>query len=129
MNKLSKKILIVDDDANIREAVRIALEEYDYLNAEVTECADVTSGIQQMEEINPDIVILDLHMPDKTGFDFMNIVRKNARLSNTKIIMITADDSLVNIFKAEEKGIEAYHILGKPFNISDLQALVLRLSL
>jgi DNA-binding response OmpR family regulator len=129
MTKPTKKILIVDDDADIRESVRLTLEEQDYLNVEVTESADVVSGIQQMKDINPDIVILDLHMPNKTGFDFMDIVNKTKRFDKTKVIMLTADDTLGNIFKAEHKGIGAYHFIGKPFNISELQALVLSLSL
>jgi len=107
----------------------MTLEEQDYMNVEVIESADVASGIRQMEVSNPDIVILDLHMPNKTGFDFMDIVHKNKRFIKTKVIMLTADDTLDNIFKAGGKGIGAYHFLGKPFNISDLQALVLSLSL
>jgi DNA-binding NtrC family response regulator len=129
MTKPTKKILIIDDDASIRDAIRLTVEEQNFLNVEVTESADVTSGIQQMKDIRPDIVILDLHMPDKTGFDFMDIVHKNKLLHKTKVIMLTADNTLVNLFKAEHKGIGAYHFLGKPFNISDLQALVLDLSL
>src|SRR5665811_1296916 len=92
MAKPTKKILIIDDDANIREAVRLTVEEQDFLNIEVTESADVASAIQQMKAINPDIVILDLHMPDKTGFDFMDIVHKNKLLGKAKVIMLTADD-------------------------------------
>lgn len=129
MTKPIIKILIVDDDAAIREAVRLTLEEQDYLNVTVTESIDVASGILQMKAIHPDIVILDLHMPDKTGFDFMDIVHMDKRLAKTKVIMLTADDNLANIFKAEDKGIGAFHFLGKPFNISELQALVLGLSL
>lgn len=129
MPKLTVKILIVDDDEAIREAVRMSLEEQDYLNIEFTESADVAGGIQQMKASQPDILILDLHMPGKTGFDFMDIVREDKRLAKTKVIMLSADDSLDNIFKAEAKGIGVYHFLGKPFNVSDLQALVLSLSL
>jgi DNA-binding NtrC family response regulator len=129
MTKPTKKILIIDDDASIREAVRLTVEEQDFLDVEVTESADVASGIQQMKAINPDIVILDLHMPGKTGFDFMDIAHKNKLLAKSKVIMLTADDTLGNLFKAEHKGIGAYHFLGKPFNVSDLQALVLDLSL
>lgn len=129
MTKPTKKILIIDDDASIREAVRLTVEEQDHVTVEVTESADVASGIQQMKAINPDIVILDLHMPDKTGFDFMDIVHKDKLLAKAKVIMLTADDTLGNLFKAEHKGIGAYHFLGKPFDISELQALVLDLSL
>ena len=126
--KQTKKILIVDDDAYCREAVRLALEEQGYLNVEVTESANVASGIQQMKDITPDIVILDLHMPGKNGFDFMDIVHKNKWSPNTKVIMLSADGSMENVLKAEKKGIGAYNFLSKPFNISDLQALVLSLS-
>jgi DNA-binding response OmpR family regulator len=129
MTKPTKKILIIDDDADIRASVRLAVEEQDYLNVDVTESADVDSGIQQMIDTHPDIVILDLQMPNKTGFDFMDIAQKNKLLAKTKVIMLTANDTLSNIFKAEDKSIGAYHFLGKPFNVSDLQALVLSLSL
>ncbi len=127
--KPTKKILIVDDDADIRNAVRLAVEEQDYLIIQVTESADVTSGIQQMKQVKPDIVILDLHMPDKTGFDFMKMMKGYKHLADTKVIMLTADDTIANILKAEHGGINAFHFLAKPFDISDLQALVLSLSL
>ena len=129
MTKPTRKILIIDDDADIREAVRLSVEEQDFLNIEVTECADVASGVEQMKDINPDIVILDLHMPNETGFDFMDIVHKSKHLAKAKIIMLTADNTLENMFKAEKRGIGVFHFLGKPFNISELQALVLDLSL
>ncbi len=129
MPKPTRKILIVDDDASIREAVRLAIEEQDFVNIDVTESADVASGIQQMKKVNPHIIILDLHMPDKSGFDFMEIVHKNKRFAHTKVIMLSADDTIDNIFIAEYKGIGAFYFLGKPFNVSELQALVLNLSL
>ncbi len=129
MTKPVKKILIVDDDAGSREAVRLALEEQDYLNIEFAESSDVTAALKQMKDIKPDIIVLDLHLPGKNGFEFMDIVHKNKLLGSTEVIMLTADDTLENVFKAEYKGIKTYHFLGKPFNISDLQALVISLSL
>ena len=127
MSKPKKKILIVDDDAHIRESVRLAVQEQDFLDVDVVESSNVASGINQLEKIKPDIVILDLHMPDKSGFDFLDIMRKDKRFANTKVIMLSADDTFKNIFKAEDKGIDAYYFLGKPFNISDLQAMVLEI--
>ncbi len=129
MNKPKKRILIVDDDSGVRESVRLAIEEQDYLDFEVTESSDVASGIEQLKKFKPDIVILDLHMPDKTGFDFMDIMREDNNLAEAKVIMLSADDTHKNIFKAEARGIGAFHFIGKPFNISDLQAMVLSLSL
>lgn len=127
MTKPTIKVLIVDDDAATRESIRLALEEQDYIAIEATECASVASGIQQARDINPDVVILDLHMPNKNGWDFMNILHKNIRLAKTRVIMLTADDTNYNSFQAEKKGIGAYQFLAKPFNISELQALVLNL--
>lgn len=124
-----KKLLIVDDNASIRDAIRLAIEEQDFVAFDITESPDVASAIIQMNAINPDIVILDLHMPDQSGFDFMDVVREDKRFTTTEVIMLTADDTLDNIFTAENKGIGAFHVLGKPFNISELQAIVLDLSL
>jgi len=129
MSKPKRKILIVDDDPYIRESVRLAVQEQDYLDIEVIESPDVASGIEQLEKVSPDVVILDLHMPDKSGFDFIDIMHKYKRLAKTKVIMLSADDTLKNIFKAGDKGINAYYFLGKPFNIVDLQALVLDICL
>jgi two-component system phosphate regulon response regulator PhoB len=127
MNKLRKKVLIVDDDASIRDSIRLAIEEQEYVQIEVTESADVGSGIEMMKKIHPDIVILDLHLPDKSGFEFMDILNKDKSLANTKVIMITVDDTLANVFKAQDKGIGAYNFIGKPFNILDIQAVVVGL--
>ncbi|HEY4964046.1 MAG TPA: response regulator [Candidatus Saccharimonadales bacterium] len=129
MTKPTIKVLIVDDDAAIRESIRLALQEQEYIDIEVTESTNATSGIQQAKRINPDVIILDLHMPNKSGWDFMNILHKDIRLANTRVVMLTADDTLDNVFKAEKKGIGAYQFLGKPFNIVDLQALVLSITL
>lgn len=129
MSKPKVKILIVDDDAQIRESVRFALKEQDLLDIDVLESSNVASGINELKKSKPDIVILDLHLPDKSGFDFMDILHKDKRFANTRVIMLTVDDTLKNVFKAETKGIDAYDFLGKPFNIADLQALVLRMSL
>ncbi|GAC1500311.1 MAG: hypothetical protein NVS1B10_03780 [Candidatus Saccharimonadales bacterium] len=129
MDKPTKKILTVDDDAATREAVKLTLEELDFINIDYTGCPDVTSAVKHLKTNIPDIIILDLHLPNRSGFDLMDIINKNASYKDIKVIMLTVDDTLKNIFKAQSKGIEAYHFIGKPFNISDLQALVLDLSL
>lgn len=128
-NKLTKKILIVDDDSNIRYAVRLIIEEQEYIEAEVTGCANVSAAIESIKQSIPDIIILDLHMPDKTGFEFMDYLRKDTLYNAVQVIMLTVDDTLDTVLAAEAKGIDPFHFLGKPFNISELQALVLKLSL
>ena len=129
MNKPKKTVLVIDDEPSIRESVRLALQEQDYMDIEVIESSNVASGINKLKKMKPDIVILDLHLPDKSGFDFMDILHKDKRFTETKVIMLTVDDTLKTIFKAEDKGIDSYHFLGKPFNIVDLQAMVMNICL
>jgi DNA-binding NtrC family response regulator len=129
MSKPKKKILVIDDDARIRESVRLAVQEQDFFDIKVVESSNVIAGITQLKKLKPDVVILDLHMPDKSGFDFLDIMHQDKLFAKTKVIMLTADDTFKNLFKAEGKGIDAYYFLGKPFNISDLQAMVLKICL
>ena len=123
------KILIVDDEGVIRDSVRLALEEQDFMDIEIAESSNVDSGIKQLEKLKPDLVILDLHMPHKNGFDFIDIMKRNKLLAETKIIMLTVDDTFKNIFIAETKGVDALYFLAKPFNVSDLQAMVFKICL
>lgn len=127
MTKSTMKILVVDDDSDIRKSIHLALEEQDNVTVEVTECASVATGILQAKSISPDVIILDLHMPNKNGWDFMNLLHKDMRLAKTRVIMLTADGTNYNSFQAEKKGIGAYQFLAKPFDISELQRLVLNL--
>lgn len=127
MAKPTIKVLIVDDDADMRESISLALKEQTFVDVEITESSDVISGIKQAKNLYPDVIVLDLHMRNKSGWDFMNILHKNARLANIRVVMLTAYATPENIFKAEKKGIGAYQFLGKPFNIAELQALVLNL--
>jgi DNA-binding response OmpR family regulator len=129
MSKPKKSVLIVDDDERIRESVRLAIQEHELLDINILESSSVASGIHQLKRMKPDVVILDLHLPDKTGFDFMDIMHRDKHIPKTTVIMLTADDSIKNIFTAEARGINPYYVLGKPFNISDLLAMVLEVCL
>lgn len=123
------KILIVDDDADIRSAVRLTLESELGARYTFTEAATVPSALQALKSAKPDVVILDLHMPGEDGFDFMNKQKRDSSLPQAKVIILTADDSFKNLWKAENKGINAYHFMGKPFVSDELRALVLSLVL
>ncbi|MBC7708132.1 response regulator [Polaromonas sp.] len=125
-NNPKATVLIVDDESVIRHSVRLALEEQDFMDIKIIESSSVASGIRQVEKVQPDLVILDLHMPNKNGFDFIDIMKRNKLIAKTKIIMLTVDDTFKNIFIAESKGVDALYFLAKPFNVSDLQAMVFK---
>ncbi|GAC1386456.1 MAG: response regulator [Candidatus Saccharimonadales bacterium] len=129
MIRPQKKILVIDDDRETRKSVKLALEEIQLLDIHVSESVDATNGLRQMKNVLPDVIILDLHLPGKSGFEFMDSMRDDKRFDSTEVIMLTGDDRLDNVFTAEHKGIDVYYFLGKPFNVSDLQAVILQICL
>ena len=124
---IKAKVLIIDDDADIRSAVRLTLESEHELNLAFTEADNATSGLKALKSTKPDVVILDIHMPGESGFDLMKRLNKDHSIPQSKVIILTADDSFKNLWEAESQGIDAYNFMSKPFRNDDLQAMVLGL--
>lgn len=129
MHEVKPNILIVDDDLDIRDAVSSALHEIEQITPIIDHSATIASAMKRVKATIYDIVILDLHLPDKSGFEFMDIARKEKNFTHTNVVMLTADDTLKNMFAAENRSISVYHFLSKPFNMSDLQAIVMSVCL
>ena len=129
LTDIKAKVLIIDDDADIRSAIRMTLESDSGVDYSFTEAGDVASGLTALKSTKPAVIILDLHMPGENGFDFMNKMRTNHYHSRSKVIILTADNSIKNLLKAESKGVNAYQFIGKPFVNDELRALVLSLVL
>jgi CheY-like chemotaxis protein len=127
LSDITARILIVDDDADVRGAIRMTLASALGVNYAFTEADSVVSGLKALKSSASDVVILDLHMPGEDGFDFIDKLKKDKSLPLTKIIILTADNSIKNFWKAANKGIDAYHFVGKPFINDELRALVLGL--
>ena len=72
---MSKKILIVEDDGNIRELLRLYLEREGY---EITEAANGEEGVELWRKINPDMILLDVMMPIMDGWQVCKIIRKES---------------------------------------------------
>jgi two-component system nitrate/nitrite response regulator NarL len=120
----SKKLLLIDDEATIRDAVRLALEGQDVVGFDIFESSNAEDGLVRSRQILPDIIILDLHMPARSGFDFMDLISKEQSLERCRVIMLTGDDTIDNIVTAEQKHISPFRFVGKPFDVSELQAIV-----
>ncbi len=82
-----KKVLIVDDDHGIRESLRdlLLLEQYECVVAETG-----TKGLYLLNQEQPDIVVLDLQLPDMSGFQFCQMFKKDDSLRHIPVMMITA---------------------------------------
>ena len=118
---LRKHILLVDDDPSIIESTRLALELSGY---EVDTAPDGELGLVKAERRRPDLLILDMMTPKRSGFLVLETLRQVDDFP-TRIIMITANDGSRHRNYAESLGVDAY--LLKPFQMDDLLNTVKRL--
>lgn len=117
----SKRILLVDDDAEIIESLRLTLESKGY---EVMIARDGNQGLAITEREDPDLVILDMMMPKRSGFLVLEKLRRT-RENPPRIIMITANEGSRHKAYAEMLGVDDY--IRKPFPMDRLLASVERL--
>ncbi len=117
----SHRILIVDDDYEIVESVRIPLEAKGY---EVLVARDGNQGLAMVEREDPDLVILDMMMPKRSGFLVLEKLRRTRRVP-TRVIMITANEGSRHKAYAEMLGVDDY--IRKPFAMDRLLGSVGRL--
>lgn len=109
------KVLVVDDSDVLR---RIAVFNLKRANFEVHEATDGLSGLEKMKQIKPDVVVLDVMMPNLDGFGVLKEMRNEPELSNIKVIMLTAkggDDDAEHAIK-----LGASKFLTKPFSPKNL---------
>ncbi|MFL2870997.1 MAG: response regulator transcription factor [Pirellulaceae bacterium] len=112
--KTSLRVLIVDDDPDIVDTVSFALEQEGYT---VFIARNGDEGIMLAEQHNPDLVLLDMMMPKRSGFLVLEKLRR-ANHTPVRIIMMTANEGNRHRTYAESLGVDAY--LNKPVPINDL---------
>ena len=116
-----KTILIVDDDPEIVESVKIALQSEGYT---VFYARDGNQGLALAERENPDLIILDMMMPKRSGFLVLEKLRRTRRVP-IRIIMVTANEGNRHKSYAETLGVDDY--IRKPFAMDRLLDSVNRL--
>jgi DNA-binding response OmpR family regulator len=116
-----KRILLVDDDTEIVEAMRYALEAKGY---SILVARDGNQGLTLAEEEDPDLVILDMMMPKRSGFLVLERLRRT-RPVPMRVIMITANEGSRHKAYAEMLGVDDY--IRKPFPLDRLLESVDRL--
>src|SRR5437016_1374976 len=117
----AKKVLLVDDDPEIIEAIRYALESRGY---QIFIARDGNQGLAMAEREDPDLVILDMMMPKRSGFLVLEKLRRT-RPVPVRVIMITANEGSRHKAYAEMLGVDDY--LRKPFAMDKLVEAVERL--
>lgn len=109
---MTKKILIVDDEPNIVMALEYSLKKQGY---EVFIARDGEEAIDILEYSAPDIVVLDIMMPNVDGYQTIKWIKNNKALVNTKVVFLSAKNKNSDIEKGLELGADKY--LTKPFSV------------
>ena len=113
------KILVVDDDKAINELIKINLELFGY---DVITAFDGIQGFTLAKQELPDLIILDVMMPDVDGYTVAKRVRENQNTKNIPILMLTALNMLEDKVKGFDIGVDDY--LVKPFEMEELKVRV-----
>ncbi len=99
---MSKRVLVVDDDVNTVKFLSVALREGGY---EPVQAYDGEEGFRRVEESSPDLILLDVMMPKRSGFVLFKQLRKDDRYKQIPVIMLTAvADALVEDESDSEQG-------------------------
>jgi two-component system alkaline phosphatase synthesis response regulator PhoP/two-component system response regulator VicR len=112
---MNKKILVVDDEEVIRKFLRIHLVKLGY---EVTEAADGEQAIEQLGIDDFDLLICDIMMPKKDGWEVIKEAKSNPKTKNLPVIVLTAKNEDSDMFKGYDCGANYY--MTKPFTKAQL---------
>ena len=108
-------IFIVEDDANIREIETIALKNSNY---EVKAFENAKAFYKKLEETIPDLVILDVMLPDESGYKILKNLRMNEKTRKIPVIMVTAKTQELDMIRGFDEGADDY--IKKPFSVLEL---------
>ena len=110
-------ILTIDDNADIRDLIAFVLRRENY---EVSTASNGLEGVEAIKATKPDLIILDVVMPEFSGYDVLDAVRsdKNSKVRNIPVLMITSKSTTDDIDQALELGATSYII--KPFRPAKL---------
>ncbi|MBF0521671.1 MAG: response regulator [Candidatus Omnitrophica bacterium] len=110
---MAHKVLIVDDERVSLSLVKFGLagQHYDVIMAH-----DGDEALSKVKEEKPDLIILDVQMPNMNGYEFMQELKVLQGVRTTPVIMVTANETMADMFKLE--GVKAYFV--KPVKLTDL---------
>jgi DNA-binding response OmpR family regulator len=112
-------VMIVDDEPNIVQLVRLTLES---ARVRVLEAADGSTALEQAIAARPDLILLDVDLPDASGLEVCRRLKSERALAHTKVVMLTAAAQQDDVARGFEAGADQY--LTKPFSPLRLLTLV-----
>jgi two-component system, OmpR family, alkaline phosphatase synthesis response regulator PhoP len=116
---MAKRILIADDEPNIVTSLEFLMEQAGY---ETMVATNGQEAIDLAATFRPDLVLLDIMFPTKSGYEVCQSLKSDATTRNIKVVIVSAKGRDVEVAKAMELGADAY--IAKPFSTRDLVAKV-----
>ena len=116
---MAKKILIADDEATVRDLIKLSLEHEGY---EIFEARNGVEALNKAKELVPDLLILDVMMPGKIGYQVCSELKSDPATKRISIIFITARDSSLSMETVQESGGD--DLISKPFKPQELKARI-----
>jgi len=116
------RLLLVDDEPGLREAVQAYLEDSDF---KVEVASNARDGWELLQQSNPDLVISDIMMPQVDGYQFLKQVREDPRYKALPVVFLTAKGMTSDRIQGYQAGCDAY--LSKPFDPDELVAIITNL--
>ena len=112
-------IYVVEDDPDIREIETIALKNSNYT---VSAFDRASAFFQRMDNLLPDLVLLDIMLPDQNGYDIIRRLRKDPATARIPVIMVTAKTAEMDLVRGLDEGADDY--IRKPFSVMELLSRV-----
>lgn len=120
---MTKRVLLVEDEPNIIEAIRFILSRDGWT---VDTHCDGTTAVETVTQAVPDVLVLDVMLPGKSGFDILRELREVPETSELPVLMLTAKGQGRDREMAERYGVT--HFMTKPFSNSEVLEIVNRIS-
>ena len=118
---MHEKILVVDDNRDNVEILRAFLESRGYV---VSEAPDGRTALARVEEVKPDLVLLDVMMPGMDGWQVCRTIKAHPELASTRVVMVTAKGGFEDKFEGLRSGADDYVV--KPVDFKELETKVQR---
>jgi CheY-like chemotaxis protein len=119
-----KKALIVDDNRQIADSLVQMLKFFDI---DGQPAYGARAGLTALKSMTPSVVFLDLNMPGLTGYDVLSYLRREPRLRDVPVVVVTSDDQPESAERAMQSGATAYVI--KPMSVDTLETTLASLEL
>ncbi|MFQ5876858.1 MAG: PleD family two-component system response regulator [Acidobacteriota bacterium] len=122
MSNVQRTIMVVDDDADIADMTRVILEQSGY---QVIPAASGAEALRKLRRAQPDLIILDINMPEMDGWQVLRLLKAEARTSRIPVAMFSIRGEVHDRLQGLQEG--AFDYIVKPFSCDELVGRVRRI--